>query len=1231
MMKILRIRFRNLNSLAGDWTIDLTHPAYTTDGIFAITGPTGAGKSTVLDAICLALYGQTPRLGKVTKSANEIMARHTGDAFAEVTFQTEHGTFRCMWSQRRARNRPAGELQMPKHELASADTGTTITSKLSEVPGEVAVRTGMDFDRFTRSMLLAQGGFAAFLQAAPSERSPILEQITGTEIYSGISIEVHKRWKGETDKLAALDNELKGIELLSPVEEQELRQSLAEQQEQTGALDATTRRARAAVAWLAQLAQLEQELATLAERKRAWEQQWRAAQPGRDRLTAALNALAIDAAYASASGLRAAQRQDEQDRHRLNLNIPQFEEGVKTKEQAQLQAELRLNTALAAQQQQLEVIKDVRAVDVQLRELRAQQARKDKHLKELRAQCDEWRNKDRAAAQTQLTLREQLNRASRYIELHTRDSGLAEREGLIANLFKALRDTNIAAAKAQTARDAAQTQSNAAEAAYRKRQTDRANTVAKLQELEQNLWRARENHQRALDGREPAVWRALLTETADRRGLLKDALASAARRSVQNQQRDSLHLRKNALGPEIVRLAADAAALTAQQNAAESNIELLQKQKELESRIKDLEVERNQLRDGLPCPLCGAIEHPYAAGNIPPIGDAERKLDHTKRQLKQLNLRSRKLADELSDRRNELKIVEQQLLQVEATAAGEQQQLNLLLQRLHLAPESDQLITALEREAAAETNRGADISRQLAAIDAAAQLERDATTKFDQGRTAFSMADNLFLEAKQHRDSAERDAQRLADEASEVARKVQDAQADAQREVLPFGIVELPVDRLDDIRHALTERRKRYVNAQDDIAKLEKQIDGAARERDKAAIQIDGLEQRLSAAQQEALEVLNSLTLQENRRSGLFGARDPDEEERNLARSVDQARRHLDAAKQAVNHAATALAEQRTRLDSLAQTTAARAPSLAAAEEALAGYIHRAGFSSEADYRAACLADAERERLRLVNEQLERRKTELETQIADRQRSLDNERAKAITEQPQGEAQAELESLEAQLRDAQQKIGADKRRLMANEELRARQQDRLRERAGQRRTVEVWGRLEDLIGSYDGKKYRNFAQGLTFEILVVHANRQLQHLTDRYLLTRDKDDPLELNVIDSYQAGEVRSIKNLSGGESFLVSLALSLGLSHMSSRTVRIDSLFLDEGFGSLDDDALSTALETLASLRHDGKLIGVISHVPALKERISAQIQVVPLTGGRSKLLGPGCHGGMDRQVSV
>ena len=264
-MRILQVRFKNLNSLVGEWGIDLAHPAFASDGIFAITGPTGAGKTTILDAICLALYGRTPRLNKVTKSGNEIMSRQTGECFAEVTFETQTGRFRCHWSQHRARKKPDGELQAPKHEIANADSGEIFESRIRGVADHIESATGMDFDRFTRSMLLAQGGFAAFLQAVPDERAPILEQITGTEIYSQISIRVHEHQREEREKLNILQAETAGIVILEPEQEKEIQQALESKQKQEKDLTAKSADTGKAISWLTAIDDLKKGIISLTD------------------------------------------------------------------------------------------------------------------------------------------------------------------------------------------------------------------------------------------------------------------------------------------------------------------------------------------------------------------------------------------------------------------------------------------------------------------------------------------------------------------------------------------------------------------------------------------------------------------------------------------------------------------------------------------------------------------------------------------------------------------------------------------------------------------------------------------------------------------------------------------------------------------------------------------------------------------------------------------------------
>ena len=161
-----------------------------------------------------------------------------------------------------------------------------------------------------------------------------------------------------------------------------------------------------------------------------------------------------------------------------------------------------------------------------------------------------------------------------------------------------------------------------------------------------------------------------------------------------------------------------------------------------------------------------------------------------------------------------------------------------------------------------------------------------------------------------------------------------------------------------------------------------------------------------------------------------------------------------------------------------------------------------------------------------------------------------------------------------------------------------------------------WRKLKDLIGSADGKVFRAFAQGLTLKRLTELANRHLQQLHGRYLLYKPGDKDLELQIIDTHQANNVRSIHTLSGGESFLASLALALGLSDLAGQNTNIQSLFIDEGFGTLDESALDLAISTLENLQSRGKSIGVISHVPALKERIATQIQVSKRGSGFSEI---------------
>lgn len=311
----------------------------------------------------------------------------------------------------------------------------------------------------------------------------------------------------------------------------------------------------------------------------------------------------------------------------------------------------------------------------------------------------------------------------------------------------------------------------------------------------------------------------------------------------------------------------------------------------------------------------------------------------------------------------------------------------------------------------------------------------------------------------------------------------------------------------------------------------------------------------------------------------------------------------------------------KTHIESLKKRIDQREPELRKLEIEFSTALAPAGFSDEVQFLEARLTAEQRDELSTKAKKLDDNQTDLKARQKDRETRLATEIAKMVTNKSLEEMEPQFKKYEDSLKDLRNIIAGLKHKLSENTAAKERIKAKQTAIEAQKKECHRWENLHELIGSADGKKYRNFAQGLTFEMMIGHANRQLQKMTDRYLLVRDDAQPLELNVVDNYQAGEIRSTKNLSGGESFIVSLSLALGLSHMASKNVRVDSLFLDEGFGTLDEEALDTALETLAGLQQDGKLIGVISHVPALKERISTQIQVTPQTGGRSQISGPGC----------
>ncbi|ABB73512.1 exonuclease SbcC [Nitrosospira multiformis ATCC 25196] len=1088
-MKILQVRFKNLNSLMGEWEIDLTHPAFTSDGIFAITGPTGAGKTTILDAICLALYGRTPRLSKVTKSGNEIMSRQIGECFAEVTFETQAGRFRCHWSQHRARKKPDGELQAPKHEIAHADSGKIFESKIKGVADRIEAATGMDFDQFTRSMLLAQGGFAAFLQALPDERAPILEQITGTEIYSKISIRVHERQREEREKLNLLQAETAGIVILEQEQEKDIQQELELKQKEESALTRKLMDTDKAITWLKAVDGLRREIEDLTAEASKLQADIDIFKPERDKLSRAIQAASLEGSYATLTAIRT-QHADEQKAVKTEEAVlPQLASSAKEQAESLKLAEQQSTRAKAELEAALPLIRKVRSLDQTLADQKKAISKDEDSCRKDTKQID---------ADREVKLKEQVKRADAeknlkvaedYLKENARDewliSGLAGVEEQLENLLSRQKEI----AKKEVDKEKAVT---ALEQATRKLAACRKQCEARKQELEN----VSKNLQQGKDK---------LNQ------LLGDRLLREYRAEKETLLREMVFLKK----------------------------------------IAELEDHRARLEDGKPCPLCGATEHPFAEGNVPIPDEIERKIGALT-----------ELISKAEDHETAIRHFEED----EGTA------------RKNLMDGEKQEITAVNDKKTA--------GQVLAGLQE-------------------------YLEKLQ----------------TDITGLKQTVSAKLQ----PLGIEEILDSNVSALLESLRERVKAWQIQIKRKTDIEKQIGDF----DSELKRLDAVIETQSNALNEKRECLQSLkedcAAGCKERKELYGDKDPDDEERRLNKSISVSEEAERKARVLHHDLQQKLNAAKTQIESLKKRIGQRDPELKELEAGFTEALGLAGFSGEKQFLEARLPIGQRDALSARAKNLDGHQIDLKARQKDREARLATEAARKITDKSLEELEPQFKDSEESLKQLRDTTIRLKHKLNENAAAKERLEAKQTAIGAQKIECRRWENLHELIGSADGKKYRNFAQGLTFEMMIGHANRQLQKMTDRYLLVRDDTEPLELNVVDNYQAGEIRSTKNLSGGESFIVSLSLALGLSHMASKNVRVDSLFLDEGFGTLDEEALDTALETLASLQQEGKLIGVISHVPMLKERISTQILVIPQTGGRSEISGPGCRRNITGQISI
>ncbi|PMQ10641.1 Nuclease SbcCD subunit C [Pseudomonas sp. AD21] len=1210
-MKILAIRLKNLASLAGPFEIDFTAEPLASAGLFAITGPTGAGKSTLLDALCLALFGAVPRLNNTGRDAKvpdadgeiatgdprTLLRRGTGEGYAEVDFVGVDGRrYRARWEANRAREKAGGKLQASRQSLRDIDQDQLLASQKGEYKTQLEAALGLNFEQFTRAVLLAQSEFSAFLKADDNDRSELLEKLTDTALYTRLGRRAFDKTKEAREAHKLLQDQATGVTPLAPEARAELDERFNAAQQQLKLQQAQLKQLEQQHSWLKDLRQLQDTQQAATEQLHSAQQQWEGLAGERLKLTR-LEQLAP-------------QRHQFARKTELDAQL--------TPLAAQITAHTRQHGELGERQTQLEQV--LESAKIALSEA---QQRHSESAAPLRQAFEEQSTLARLAKDTALSAEARQSAEQACTQGLSAIQALQDKQTQVAERLQKIATELEQSAHLAPLSDAWN--------AYRDRLQqlmligNRLNKgQAELASLEQNAAHSAEAlaaQKQQLEvlfkeaGAEPdavaeqiGILGNLLQDNRKQLRAIEDMTRLWASQQELEKRGAELQQRLLDAQQERERLTQDGVKSKAELTVAEQTLnvtrELLERQRL--ARSASVEELRAQLQDDQPCPVCGSNEHPYH--------QPEALLQSLGRHDESEQASAQQAVDQLKEKLTELRADVGGVIARQKELLQQQEQLTAQLQALAPSLQAHPLATALFNQDADQ--RDAWLTRQNEQLN-------QSITQDEQRQSALLTLQQDAARLSQQLRNAETAHQQAAQHLSNQQRELSSDRQRLDEELTAFASL-LPTDTLEALRvepaatfmqldRQIAERLAQVEQQKEELAEQQQCQQTLEKEQDRQlgrVQQLQGAEQQFSALaeQQQACQAKLAQLLGEHSSAEHW--------QQQLEQAVEQARN-------AENSTAAQLQNVRTQLVQIVTQLKAqqeRQQSLENEDRELTGKI--------ADWRARHpeLDDGGLEDLLRVDDaqvgELRQRLQHNEKTIEQAKVLLQERDERLADHQAQHNGNLDAEKLASALAELQNQFNLSEQQCA---ELRAEQaEDQRRQNANQALAQQIadayaeyqrWARLNALIGSATGDTFRKIAQAYNLDLLVHHANVQLRQLVKRYRLKRGGS-MLGLLVMDTEMGDELRSVHSLSGGETFLVSLALALGLASMASSTLKIESLFIDEGFGSLDPESLQLAMDALDGLQAQGRKVAVISHVQEMHERIPVQIQVRRQGNGLSTL---------------